>query len=63
MLVFLFAARALLVHEGAPPALRLAVLTILGGAVFVGASAWRAPELAAEARALLRRTARVGAPA
>jgi O-antigen/teichoic acid export membrane protein len=55
MLAFLFAGRALLVHEGVPPVLRLLALTVAGACVFLAASAWRAPELAAEARRLLRR--------
>jgi O-antigen/teichoic acid export membrane protein len=60
--LLLVAVRILLVHEGVPPVLRLLALTVLGAAVFVGGCAWRAPEIADELRALLRRRRPLAAP-
>ncbi len=51
-------ARALLVHEGVAPEVRLLALTLLGAAIFVVGCAWRAPEVADEVRALRRRERR-----
>jgi O-antigen/teichoic acid export membrane protein len=55
MAAVVYAARLGLLSAGVPAGLRLAVLVLLGIAVYVGLVAWRAPELIAEMRGLFRR--------
>jgi Polysaccharide biosynthesis C-terminal domain len=50
--------RTWLVDVGTDPILRLLLCIGTGAAVYAGLCAWRVPELAEEARALLRRRAR-----
>jgi putative polysaccharide biosynthesis protein len=57
MLAALVGARVALVHEGFGPLPRLLLLTAFGVLVFAAASAWRVPELVAEARSALHRRA------
>jgi O-antigen/teichoic acid export membrane protein len=52
MFVAVLAARTLLVHEGASPAVRLIVSCLVGVAVFVPLCLWREPQLLAELRGL-----------
>ncbi|MDX6412274.1 MAG: hypothetical protein QOE91_1790, partial [Gaiellaceae bacterium] len=53
--VSVLALRLVLVHAGTAPILRLLAVTLVGAVVFGAMCAWRAPEVAGEARALLRR--------
>lgn len=55
MAVVLFAGKALLVHVGTPPALRLVVLVLVGAAVYLPMCAWRARDVLDELRQLRRR--------
>jgi O-antigen/teichoic acid export membrane protein len=57
MLGALVGARVALLHEGFGPLPRLLLLTAFGVLVFAAASAWRVPELVAEARSALHRRA------
>jgi O-antigen/teichoic acid export membrane protein len=50
-------ARALLVHAGLAPGLRLASLTLLGVSIFAAVCSVRAPEVTGEVRTVLRRRA------
>jgi O-antigen/teichoic acid export membrane protein len=63
MALMLLAGRAALVRADVPASARLVLLILLGGATFVACSWWRAPEVTAEVRAVLRnrRSGRVAA--
>ncbi len=55
MAAALVAADAALTAAGVPAAARLGLLVVLGGAVYVAACLWRAPELTAEIRGVISR--------
>jgi hypothetical protein len=55
--VVVYAASLLLGHEGVPAAARLAILVLLGLAVYVGLLRWRAPDVLGEIGRLRRRQA------
>ncbi len=61
MTVVILAVGAALTAAGAPAAARLPLLVLLGGGVYVAACLWRAPELAAELRGVVRAAARARA--
>ena len=61
MTVVVLGARELLIDQGVSDAARLALLILLGIAVYVPLCAWRAPEILDELRALRRRQAGAGA--
>ena len=63
MAVALLVTRTAFVAAGLPPAARLALLVLVGGCVYIGACAWRAPEVTSEIRSAIgRRRLRVRAP-
>jgi hypothetical protein len=55
MLIVVFGARELLLGTEIPVSGRLALLMLLGAALYVPLVAWRSPEAVAEIRALLER--------
>lgn len=61
MAAVLLAARALLIGAGAPPAVRLAVLVLVGAGAYAWACLVRAPEVRLEAERVLGRARRRGA--
>ena len=62
MTVVVLGARELLIDQGVSDAARLALLILLGIAVYVPLCAWRAPEILDELRALRRRARRGAGP-
>jgi O-antigen/teichoic acid export membrane protein len=59
MIACLLAVRALLLPEGMPEAARLAILVLAGALSYLPLWAWRAPEVVAEVRGLVRRRRRI----
>ena len=55
MAFVMLGAREALETAGLPPAARLALLVVAGGAVYVGSIAWRAPEVTGEISGLIAR--------